>query len=220
MYAMAEPTDDKNPEHGARSGYAAGNFGAPDVHGLVGVRTGFGGPPPQTQYDTSLPPVGLPRSPDLLTATVPGNPSASEAAASIQERIRILEITVSRMPPPPAGLGHNNPPEPIEGVPFSAAEWAEMRGLLAGLKEQVIVPTREPQEAKAAVSTLKVIGEKLLSFIGRHGEEYASELSKKLGGRTADAVLVYYGYHTLKSLGTDLIGLHDHVQAWLRMLGY
>src|SRR5208337_5695413 len=43
------------------------------------------GPPPQTQYDTSLPPVGPGGSPDLLTATVPGNPSASEAAAMTPE---------------------------------------------------------------------------------------------------------------------------------------
>jgi hypothetical protein len=57
---------------------------------LTGARMGFpaeeapaAGPPPQTQYDTSLPPVGPKRSADLLTATVPGNPSAPEAAASM-----------------------------------------------------------------------------------------------------------------------------------------
>ena len=28
---MAEPTDDKNSEHGARTGFAAGHFGTPEV---------------------------------------------------------------------------------------------------------------------------------------------------------------------------------------------
>ena len=80
---------DKSSEHGARTGFAAGNFGTPEVpNALLGARTGFAaggfgspeearadtvmqrppnlvlnqssvaGPPPQTQYDTSLPPVG------------------------------------------------------------------------------------------------------------------------------------------------------------------
>lgn len=182
-------------------------------------------------YDTSLPPLGRGLPVDLLTSYQPGSQGASapskeieRAFEAIQESVRVLEIALSRMPPPSAGLGHNNPPEPIEGVPFSAGEWTEMRGLLAVLKEQVIVPTQEPKEAEAAASKLKLIGEKVLSFIGRHMEEYSSELSKKLGGHTADllkySVLSYYGYYTLKALGTDLIGLHDHVQAWLRLLGY
>jgi hypothetical protein len=166
----------------------------------------------------------FPLASEARASTTAISKEISDVFEAMQERVRVLEIEVSRMPPPPAGLGHNNPPEPIEAVPFSAAEWAEMRGLLSVLKEQVIVPTREPQEAKAAASTLKLIGEKLLSFIGRHGEEYSSELSKKLGGNTADLlkywVLTYYGYSTLKALGADLIGLHDHVQAWLRLLGY
>jgi hypothetical protein len=58
-------------------------------------------------------------SPDLspttaslaVSMTTPAMEIAS-AFEAIQERIRVLEIAFSRMPPPPAGLGHNNPPEP------------------------------------------------------------------------------------------------------------
>lgn len=64
-----------------------------------------------------------------------------------------------------------------------------MRGLLAVLKEQVIVPAQEPKEANEAASKLKLIREKLLSFIGRNGEEYSSELSKKLGSHRTTVIL-------------------------------
>ena len=254
---MAEPTDDKKSELDARSGAAAGGFGVPELSiVLPGVGSKFpaeevpavAGPPPQTQYDTSLPPVGPKRDADLLTAAVSGNPLASEVAAAspvlsppaasltlspttpvveiasafeaIQERIRVLEI---RMPPPPAGLGHNNPPEPIEGVPFSAAEWAEMRGLLAVLKEQAVVPAHEPKEAEAAASRLQMIGEKILSFLGRHGDEFSSAFAKTAGTMAVPWVmyeLAHYGEASLKAFATDLIEVHNLVEAWVHLLGF
>ena len=77
-------------------------------------------------------------SPAASLALSPTTPAMEIASAfeATQERIRVLEIALSRMPPPPAGLGHNNPPEPIENIPLSAAEWAETRQLLALLESR------------------------------------------------------------------------------------
>ena len=255
---------------GARTGFAPEEAPADTVMqrppNLVLNQSSVAGPPPQTQYDTSLPPVGPKRgSADLLTATVSGNLSASEAAASmtpealpaaasldlspttaslalsptppameiasafeaIQERIRVLEIAFSRMPPPPAGLGHNNPPEPIQDIPLSAAEWAETGQSLAVLKEQIVVPAHEPIEAKGAASRLKVIGGNVLSFLGRHSEEFSSEFAKKAGataGVVAPGAVVYvlanYGEASLKTFATDLIEVHNLVEAWVHLLGF
>ena len=50
---MAEPTDDKNSEHGAGIEYAAGNLGTPDVpYGLVDVGSKF--PAEEAPADTVM----------------------------------------------------------------------------------------------------------------------------------------------------------------------
>ena len=243
-YAMRcfEQTDDKNSEHGARIGFAAGNFGTPEVlKALPGARMGFSagnfGTPEEAPADTVMH-----RPPNLLlnlssvsstrtsgTGTPSLTPSKEIVSAfeAMQERIRVLEIALSRMPPPPAGLGHNNPPEPIENIPLSAAEWAETGQLLAILKEQKVVPAHEPIEAKAAASRLKVIGGNVLSFLGRHSEEFSSEFAKKAGataGVAAPGVVVYvlahYGEASLKTFATDLIEVHNLVEAWVHLLGF
>jgi hypothetical protein len=148
------------------------------------------------------------------------------AFEAMQERIRVLEIALSRMPPPPAGLGHNNPPEPIANIPLSAAEWTETGQLLAVLKEQIVVPAHEPIEAKAAASRLKVIGGNVLSFLGRHSEEFSSAFAKKAGATAGAAApwvvydLAHYGEASLKTFATDLIEVHNLVEAWVHLLGF
>src|SRR5208337_1193918 len=59
MHTMAEPTDDKNSEHGARTGFAAGNFGTPEVpNAMPDARTGFAagsfGSPEEAPADTVM----------------------------------------------------------------------------------------------------------------------------------------------------------------------
>ena len=253
---MAEPTDDNGPEQGARAGFAAESLS--DGKGTMqGARMGFGtgsfGAPEEVPADTVMqrPPNLVLNQSNVADTPLPSDPEASvsltPAAASLalsttpplvvvsafealQERIRFLEITLSRMPPPPAGLGHNNPPEPIEDLPLSAAEWREIRQSLATLKEQAIVPAREPKEAEAAASILKVIGEKILSFLGRRAEEFSSEFAKKAGAAAGEKavyaafagllVLAYYGEPSLKSVATDLIEVHNLIEAWVHSLGY
>jgi len=73
---MAEPTDDKNSEHGAR--YAAGNLGTPEVpNGLLGVGSKF--PAEEAPADTVMQ-----RPPNLVLNQSDGHPFplASEAVAS------------------------------------------------------------------------------------------------------------------------------------------
>ena len=103
---------------------------------------------------------------------------------------------------------------------MSAAEWAETRQLLAVLKEQTVVPAREPIEAEAAASILKVIGEKILSFLGRRSEELSSEFVKKLGAAAGVYVVAHYGEASLKTFATDLIEVHHLVEVWVHSLGF
>ena len=118
--------DDKISEHGARSGYAAGSFVSPNaMHGSLAAGSFVSpeeapadtGPPPRTQSDTSLPPVGPKGSPDLLTATVSGHPSASTTpeaaslvlsppAASLTLSPTTPDIEVTIIPPQVSGGSH------------------------------------------------------------------------------------------------------------------
>ena len=85
---------------GARMEFAAGNFGAPEEVPADTVMqrppnlvlNQVAGPPPQSQHDASLPPVGPKGSPDLLTVTVSGNPSASTTPEA-------ASLTLSTTPP-------------------------------------------------------------------------------------------------------------------------
>ena len=127
---------------------------------------------------------------------------------------------------PRRGAWTQQPPEPIEDIPLSAAEWTETRQLLAILKEQIVVPAHEPIEAKAAASKLKVIGGNVLSFLGRRSEEFSSEFAKKAGATAGVAapavvyVLAHYGEASLKTFATDLIEVHNLVEAWVHLLGF
>ena len=157
------------------------------------------------------------------TLTISQSKETLDAFEAMQERIRDLEIAISRMPPPPAGLGHNNPPEPIEDVPVTLAEWEEVRWLLGVVKEQPVAPAQDPIKAKAAASRLKAVGEKILSFTGRRFEEFLSEFSKKLGASAGAAALVVfasYGHAWLNMFATGLIDVCSLVQAWVHSLGF
>ncbi len=244
-------SEDSRELGGARTGAAAGSLGREVSIALPGAGSKFAPrvnppeipPPPVMAFGNRSfeaaadavvrrrPNLGLNQS----SVAGPPFPLASEATAStavifemIQERLRVLEIAFSRMPPPPVGLGHNNPPEPIEDIPLSAAEWTETGQLLAVLEEQTVA--HEPIEAKAAASKLKAIAENVLSFLGRHSEEFSSEFAKKAGATAGVAaagaaaaglvVLAHYGEASLKTFATDLIEVSNLVEAWVHSLGF
>jgi hypothetical protein len=177
-------------------------------------------PPPMRPRQTYFEEAVWNWSPPRGNAVLAAGATTAEAFAAMQERIRVLEIAISRMPPPPAGLGHNNPPEPIEDVPITSAEWGEIPQLLEVVKQQPVVPAQAPTEAIAAARTLRGIGERVLSYLGRHFEEFSSEFSKKLGASAGIWVVANYGNASLHSFADDLINLYSQVEAWVHSLGF
>ena len=95
-----------------------------------------------------------------------------KAIADLQERQR-------------HGIGHNNPPEPIEPAPLSANELSEIREALAALKNQPSIPNASSAEAaKAAVTVLQKFGNRLRAmgvYIGKHADVFVTEAAKKAG---------------------------------------
>lgn len=67
--------------------------------------------------------------PDEDEDELPPNPE--NLHTEMLERIAALEETLAQMSPRPAGIGHNNPPEAIEALPFSDLDCKEAERLIA-----------------------------------------------------------------------------------------
>ena len=150
------------------------------------------------------------------TRTINPSKEIADAFEEMQARVAAVEKAIAGIPPQPARAGHNNPPEPIEDAPLSSGEWQELRRLIDVLKTQTALPTQEPTETIQAPGWLKVLTGKVLSFLGRHSEEFSSEFAKKLGENAADMAKWYAAWNLLSG---QISGLGDAISAWLRSLG-
>jgi hypothetical protein len=84
--------------------------------------------------------------------------SMVETAMAFETAIKSGRIT-------PGGIGHNNPPEPID-EPWSQAEWTEVRAVLATVQVKKSDWKDDVVNATAAVSVVDKQGEKIRTFFG------------------------------------------------------
>lgn len=109
------------------------------------------------------------------------SPQNTEAAfAEMHRRIQVLEESLEQIRP--AGLGHNNPPEPIEPTPLSSQEWASIQHAIAVLNSQPAIP----QEAKisdieTAARTTETLGIKVKDWLVDRANDFSSEAVKEAG---------------------------------------
>ena len=151
--------------------------------------------------------------------TAEGPLATRSAAAAIQEHTKAedqVDATVVRaashkemlswigvferlivLPRPRSGIGHNL-------QPISDVEDQEIREAVAILKAQPVVPTA-PDEARAAGSTLKKIGERLVTYL----DTCLMEASKELGKRLVQLSYWWALWYALKNIVQS-------VEAWLR----
>ena len=120
-------------------------------------------------------------------------------------RIVVLERLIAELPNQRCGIGHNRPP-------IGQEEVREITQAIAILKVQPVVPTA-PDEARAAGSTLKNIGERLGSYLVKQSDIIVSEAVKSAGSE--------FGKRLVQSpfwwaLATTLLMLAQSVEEWLR----
>jgi hypothetical protein len=116
-------------------------------------------------------------------------------------RIAILETLMAEMPKQSIGIGHNQPP------PITSEDVQEIKDALATLKAQQVVPTA-PDEARAAGSTLKKIGGRLVAYL----DAFMMEASKSLGKEGVKRLLRLGYWYLLAQL---LNGVANTVMEWL-----
>jgi hypothetical protein len=140
---------------------------------------------------------------------------AAALHAEMQKRIAMLEETIAKLrPPPEPGIGHNNPPEPLEDEPLSAEDRRELSQALDVLKSQPPQPPDDGEAAGNAAIIVKAKAEKAQSWIARQADSFVSEAVKEAGkgfGRWAPRALFLL-------LADYLWGLHDIAIQWLQAL--
>jgi hypothetical protein len=90
----------------------------------------------------------------------------------LQRKVVALEEALSQIPVPPAGLGHNHPPESLTVEPLGLQDRAEIDSASAVIKEQPIQPQDGGKSAEAARETLQIKLDKLKSWLMKTARQH------------------------------------------------
>ena len=146
----------------------------------------------------------------------PPPPSVSELHERMLNRLTALEEALAALPSRTPGLGHNNPPEPIEEELLSPVDCERIRAAIIVLKAQPPEPPAPPPEAAEAAGVLSTFGSKLTNYLIAKGELFVTEFVKGAGGaagKMAVAVPVW------TAVATALIAASGSASAWLHAIG-
>lgn len=105
--------------------------------------------------------------------------------AEMQQRIVDLEEAIRALPAPPAGIGHNNPPERIEPIPYTSRDQTEIMASIVVLKAQPVTPTDNGKTAVEAAKVLEEKSGKFRSWLARQADNFSSEFFKESGKELA-----------------------------------
>ncbi len=153
-----------------------------------------------------------------LTPGAPADPRALHA--EMLDRIDALERAMaSSLKRRRRGIGHNNPPEPIEPEPLSANELREIRRAMAVLRAQPPAPSAPSTEARAAVTLLTKLGDRLRllaiaarAYLGKQVDNFVTEAVKESAKRIVQSPFWLAVINQLPALA-------DVAHQWLASLG-
>jgi hypothetical protein len=154
---------------------------------------------------------------------VQADASASDPSliyAEMIEQIEALEREMANRPPERRrrGIGHNNPPEPIEPPPLTTSELGQIRRAMAVLKKQPPAPVAHTK-ARAAVTLLTKFGNRLRplaratgAYILKQTDNFVTEVVKEAGKRIVQSPFWF-------AIINKLPALADTALRWLESLG-
>jgi hypothetical protein len=138
----------------------------------------------------------------------------------ILRRIEALDAVIAAWPRPSAGIGHNQPPELIEGV-FDENDHQSMLAAIAVLNTESTPTTASPEITDAA-STLKKLGDRLsgyllrsAGFVGKQLGTIVSEAAKSFGAEAGKRLAQSPFWW---ALAITLINVAHAVTEWLASL--
>lgn len=144
--------------------------------------------------------------------------SEADTRARHQEmlvRLTALEEALTALPSAPPGLGHNQPPEPIEEDALSPDECNEMRAAVTLLKAQSPDVHEAKSDIKEAAKTLTALTNKVMKYVADKSDLFVTEAVKAAGAETGKWVsrLAIWGMF----LNTATAAIHA-VSQWLHAI--
>lgn len=107
------------------------------------------------------------------------------AHAELQQQLLSLGEALAALPASPPGLGHNNPPETIEAVPYTPEDRAEIVSAVAALQAQPVTPVDDGKAATEAATVLEKKAGKFREWLVRQGDNFVTEFVKESGKKLA-----------------------------------
>jgi hypothetical protein len=98
----------------------------------------------------------------------------SESFKTMQARVSALEVALARIPLPPARLGHNNPPQPLERLPLTPKRRRKLKAAMKVIKNQEVHLKERPTEALNAVRILRSIARNLGSYCRKQAGHFVT----------------------------------------------
>jgi len=130
-------------------------------------------------------------------------------------RIASLEDAVAQLGVTKPGIGHNNPPELIDPVPFGDDDRRVVEIAIVVLSAQSPKPETSPVEAGEAAAKLMTIGERLNAYAIKHGDVLVSEAVKSAGAELGKRLVQLPFWLSLAGL---LIAAAKAAFAWIASL--
>lgn len=132
----------------------------------------------------------------------------------LQERVHSLEEALKRVPQPPAGMGHNRPPEPLEAEPLDENDRKEIATALQTLKAQPVDPQDKGAVAQAALGQIESKRAKLGRWLAQQGQVFTTEAVKEAGKRFGQWAPAAFWLWFMD----QMFGLSHVVQKWLSVV--
>jgi hypothetical protein len=133
----------------------------------------------------------------------------------MRRRVSLLEEILAHLPAEPAGVGHNNPPEPIEAPFIGPGERAAILGAVEVLKAQPVEPADDGEAASQAVRVVERTANRFRDWLAKQGDTFVSEAVKEGGkefGKWAPRALIALFVERAFSLSSI-------VAKWLESIG-
>lgn len=137
----------------------------------------------------------------------------NELHARMLERITVLEEALENLSRP--GIGHNQPPEPLEDEPLTDAELQALLGSTSLLKSQPVDPSDKRSEVIEAANVLESLSAKVTSYLAQKGDLFVTEAVKAVGtetGKWATRLALW------ALVGSAIVNASNAVFAWLHSL--
>jgi hypothetical protein len=140
------------------------------------------------------------------------------------QRLAAVEEAVDALSQAPAGIGHNNPPEPMETVALDNEALQAIKAAISTVRALPAVPESPPEKALEAVDEFATAATKTKEYVSKQGDNFVSEIVKEVAKATVTAGVALLTplaptFVILYVLADRLFDVADVIRAWLDVIG-